>query len=213
MARIKRFQDFSLNEDFSLQGLLSSVLPALGGGFMKQVKQKIAANILEALGIDEGSELSVLVQEFVDSIPVSDIPGIATGENINAKYFAPKFAQFLQEYVQRRGLDNIAAKFGINPNGWIYGTLRETLQTQLGKEKLTNFFLSAFGESPHIGHSALSSLSGEEKQKFSDALNKRISQGYQMGNTTAAKPAEDKKDGGTPGFFSSHLKGAQEAQS
>jgi hypothetical protein len=212
MSRIKSFEDFSINEDFSLQGLLSSVLPALGGGFMKEVKQKIAASLLERLGIDEGSELSVLVQEFVDSIPVSDIPGIATGENINAKYFAPKFAQFLQEYVQRRGLDNIAAKFGVNPNGWIYGILRETLQTQLGKEKLTNFFLSAFGAGPNIGHEALKNLSPEEKDKFSDALNKRISQGYQIGGTsTNTAQTADKKDGG--GFFSSLLKGAEEAQS
>jgi len=201
MQRIKDFDSFSVNEDlnFNLSGILSKVLPVLGTGFTKTVKQKFAAILLEKLGIMENTMLSGLVQEFVDQIPVSDIPGIITGDNINAEYFAPKFAGFLQEFVQRKGLDTIATQIGIKPDGWIYSILRESLQTQIGKEKLTKFFLSAFG-GDNIGQSALSQLDPSDKNRFSDALSQRIGQNYNPNASSNTSSSTSKEDGG---FWSS----------
>ncbi len=177
MSRIKRLEEFQeINEDFSLNGILSSILPALGSGFTKTIKQKIVASLMETIGIKPDSVLSVLLQEFVDQLPVADIPGIITGEKGGAEYFAPKLAAFVQETVQRKGMDTFAEKLGIDPNsGWLYPILRETLQTQIGKENLTKFFLTLFNASKtNVGKSAVELLDPYHKEKLASELNKKM---------------------------------------
>lgn len=215
MSRVKKFEEFSsVNEEFSLGGVkdfLGGLLPSLGSGFTKTLKQKLAAVILEKFGIEENSELSVIVQEFVDQIPPTDIPGIISGEKATPEYFAPRMAGFVQEYVQRKGLDNIAAKIGINTTGWIYSTLRETLQDQIGKEKLTKLFLELFGaETSVIGKEALMGLDPKSKEMFSSALNQRASQGYYKSSGIKQTSSGSKSDfGGLGDFFSGLLQGAK----
>jgi len=215
MARVKKFEEFSsVNEEFSLDSVknfLGGLLPSLGSGFTKTLKQKLAAVILEKFGIEENSELSVIVQEFVDQIPPTDIPGIISGEKATPEYFAPRMAGFVQEYVQRKGLDNIAAKLGISTTGWIYSTLRETLQEQIGKEKLTKFFLDLFGaETSVIGKEALMGLDPKSKEMFSSAINQRASQGYSKPSGIKQTSSGSKSDwGGFGDFFGGLLQGAK----
>ena len=85
-----------------------------------------------------------MVQEFVATIPFSDIPGIITGEKANAEYFVPKLAEFIPRFFQRKGIDTIASSLGINSTGWLYSTLRNMLETDLGKQNLNKFLNSLF---------------------------------------------------------------------
>ena len=203
MERIKKLKDFSLNEDFSLSGLLSSVLPSLGQGFIKTLKQKIVGSLLDKFGILEDSTLSVLVQEFVDTIPVADIPKIITGDNVNVEYFAPKLAEFVQDTVQRKGLDTIAKGIGIDPTGWIYSTIRNTIQGQMGKEKLTKFFLEVLGGEDSVGQSALMDLDPKSK----DSLNQIIRKKYSLKGSSQGEKNIKSGDGSKPSFWDSLLGG------
>lgn len=219
MSRVKKFEEFSsVNEEFSfdsLKNFLGGLLPSLGSGFTKTLKQKLAAVILEKFGIEENSELSIIVQEFVDQIPPTDIPGIISGEKATPEYFAPRMAGFVQEYVQRKGLDTIATKLGIKPTGWIYSTLRETLQEQIGKERLTKFFLQLFGsETAGIGKEALMGLDPKSKEMFSSALYQRAGQGYSKPSGIKQQQTGSKSSwGGFEDFFSGLLQGAKNNQS
>ena len=197
MSKIKRLDEF-VNEDWSLTGILSSVLPSLGTGFTKTVKQKLAASLMDVIGIKPDTMLSTLLQEFVDQIPVADIPEIISGEKGGAEYFAPKMAAFVQETVQRKGMDTFAEKLGIDPNnGWLYPILRETLQGEIGKEKLTKFFLSLFDSSKeNIGDSAVKMLDPYNREKITNALKKKTKEN--------SSPLEMKKD---DGFLSNLLSG------
>jgi hypothetical protein len=217
MSKIKKLEEFELNEDFSLSnignsimGLVGKALPVLGGGFVKTIKQKITAIILEKVGIKEKSTLSVLVQEFVDQIPPADLPGILTGEKANAEYLAPKMAAFLQEFIQRKGLDSLAEQMGIETTGWLYSTIRESIQGEIGKEKLTKLFLSLFGSMPHVGSTAINSLDPADKGKFSDALNQRLSTSQTVSPATSpASSTESGSQSPISSFFSGLLTGAR----
>jgi hypothetical protein len=195
MSRIKRLEDFeSVNEGALdwLGGLFSKALPYLGSGVAKTVKQKIAEALVAKIGILPDSNLSVLVQEFVDAIPIADIPGIISGEKATPEYFAPKLAEFLQEFVQRKGLDGIVSGWGVDPKGWLYSIIREMLQEQMGKERLTEFFLWLFGKGnalKGIGAESLKNLPAGDKEKFSNELEKVAGKEYSQ-NRTGTK--EDK---------------------
>jgi hypothetical protein len=217
MSKIKKLEEFQLNEDFSLSnignslmGLVGKVIPVLGGGFVKTIKQKITAIILEKVGIKEKSTLSVLVQEFVDQIPPSDLPGILTGEKANAEYLAPKMAAFLQEFIQRKGLDSLAEQMGIETTGWLYSTIRESIQGEIGKEKLTKLFLNLFGSMPHVGGTAINSLDPADKSKFEDALNQRLTTSQTVAPTSSASPSTgNTTQSPFSSFFSGLLTGAK----
>lgn len=216
MSRVKKFDEFaSLDENISFQDVknfITGAIPSLGQGFTKTLKQKLAAILLEKLGVDEKSNLSVLIQEFVDQIPPTDIPGIISGEKANAEYFAPRMAGFLQEYVQRKGLDTIAQQFGINTTGWIYSILRETFQDQIGKEKLTKFFLNLFGaETTSLGKEAIMSLDPRDRAQFADALSQRAGRSYTKASGIPDRSSSSSKSsfGGLGDFFSGLLQGAK----
>ena len=58
MSKIKKFEDFSyesepIQEGFmdDVTGVIGKMIPFLGTGFIKTVKQKLAATLLEKLGI------------------------------------------------------------------------------------------------------------------------------------------------------------------
>jgi len=172
MAAVKTFDEFSINEDFSLEGILTHALPLLGDSFAQTIRQKIVATLMEKLGIEDKSTLSVMLQEFVSTIPFSDLPGIISGDKANAEYFVPKLAEFIPRFFQRKGIDTIAASLGINSTGWLYSTLRNMLETDLGKQNLNKFLTSLFGVDPghSMGKSIVSKLDPQEKEKMADAI-------------------------------------------
>jgi hypothetical protein len=189
MSRIvKDFDAFSQNEKINemwglddIQGMLGKILPTLGEGFTKTLKQKLSASLLEKFGIVPHSDMSAIVQELVDAVPASDLPEILAGKKTGGAYWAPIISQAVQEYVQRKGLDPIFSKIGINPEGWMGSTLRESLQTQIGKEKLEKLISFAFDDvtakdASSIGATALDSLDPAQKSKFNDAFSRAAGQ-------------------------------------
>lgn len=182
MQRILRLEEFkkdtnSLEENIDISGIISKVLPSLGTGFIKTLKQKLAAVLMEKIGVKENSNFSVIIQELVDSIEFSEMPGLITGENANAEFLAPRLAQAVQEYIQRKGMDSLIEPLGLEPNGWMYSTIRESLQGELGKEKLTSFFMSAFsGKS--LAAETVASLSSKEKSKLKGEFLQKASKAY-----------------------------------
>lgn len=200
MAAVKTFDEFSINEDFSLAGILSHALPLLGDSFGQTIRQKIAATLIEKLGIEDKSTLSVMVQEFVATIPFSDIPGIITGEKANAEYFVPKLAEFIPRFFQRKGIDTIASSLGINSTGWLYSTLRNMLETDLGKQNLNKFLNSLFNvDSGHsMGSSIISKLDPQDKEKMADVI--------QTKTTNSGSSDSDSSDG-VMGFLSGLMGG------
>ena len=184
MSRIiKDFDSFSnnpVNEDFSL-GKLGDIFGGLlnfaGEGLKRTIKQKVAAGLMEKLGIAENSTLSVLIQEVIEKIELKDYPDLLTGEKANVEYFAPLMAKAIQEFIQRKGIDTLASELGIKPNGWLYSTIREGLLSEKGKAAIESTLVSAFGgrdASGSIARDAISNLDQKDKLKISDALGKKI---------------------------------------
>lgn len=179
MTKIVKLDEFQhVNEELSMGELLfGKVIPFMGEGFIKTLKQKIAAILMEKIGILEDSKFSIIVQELVDAIPAKDIPGLITGEKANAEYLAPKLAQACQEYIQRKGLDSLFEPFGIDPNGWLASTVREGLQSEIGQEKLEAFFISALGGEKLLT-GALSKLDPKDKDAVNSALVQQAAKMY-----------------------------------
>lgn len=179
MTKIVKLDEFQpVNEELSMGELLfGKVLPFMGEGFIKTLKQKIAAILMEKIGILEDSKFSIIIQELVDSIPVKDIPGLMTGEKANAEYLAPKLAQAVQEYIQRKGLDSLFEPFGIDPNGWMASTIREGLQSEIGQDRLEAFFIAALG-GERILSGALSKLDPSDKRAVDSALVQQAAKVY-----------------------------------
>lgn len=179
MTKIVKLEEFQvIDESLSMGELLfGKVLPFMGEGFMKTLKQKIAAILMEKIGILEDSKFSIIIQELVDSIPVKDIPGLMTGEKANAEYLAPKLAQAVQEYIQRKGLDSLFEPFGIDPNGWMASTIREGLQSEIGQDRLEAFFISALG-GEKILSGALAKLDPSDKRAVDSALVQQAAKAY-----------------------------------
>lgn len=199
MQRILRLDEFkkdtrSLDENIDIYGILGKVIPSLGTGFIKTLKQKLAAVLMEKIGVKENSKFSIIIQELVDSIEFSEMPGLITGENANAEFLAPRLAQAVQEYIQRKGMDSLIEPFGLEPNGWMYSTIRESLQGELGKEKLTAFFMSAFSDEP-IGAKTISSLSAKEKEAFKGEFLQKAAKSYPT-SSAARNMATDKESSG-----------------
>jgi len=198
MSNIKKFEDFPydpspINEGFldDVTSIIGKMVPFLGTGFIKTIKQKLAATLLEKLGIMENTAASTIVQELVDSIEVKEMPGLLTGENANAEFLAPRLAKAVQEYIQRKGFDSLYAPFGIDPNGWLASTIRESFQEEVGKERLTNFFLKALGSEP-VGRDLIGKLDDKSKDQFKDALSQQLAKEY---------PTKVKSEGGSKGFM------------
>lgn len=179
MSKIVKLNEFeSTNENLTMGELLfGKVLPFMGEGFIKTLKQKIAAILMEKIGILEDSKFSIIIQELVDAIPAKDIPGLMTGEKANAEYLAPKLAQACQEYIQRKGLDSLFEPFGIDPNGWLASTIREGLQSEIGQDKLEAFFISALGGEKLLT-GALAKLDPKDKEAVNSALVQQAAKMY-----------------------------------
>lgn len=194
MTKIVKLDEFQIvNEDLSMGELLfGKVLPFMGEGFIKTLKQKIAAILMEKIGILEDSKFSIIIQELVDSIPVKDIPGLMTGEKANAEYLAPKLAQAVQEYIQRKGLDSLFEPFGIDPNGWMASTIREGLQSEIGQDRIEAFFISALG-GEKILSGALSKLDPSDKRAVDSALVQQAAKTYPTKRESSA--SSDKGSG------------------
>jgi hypothetical protein len=189
-----------LKEEFNWGNALSSIMGIAGTGFQKTIKEKIAAVILDKIGIMEDTILSQIVQEVVDAIPFKDYPAILTGEKANVEYLAPYMAQAITEFFERRGLDPIAQQIGIDPKGWLYSTIRNGLQSPQGKEKLKNFFVEAFGgkdSKGSVARDAFSDLSKADKDKISGEVEKKLS--MMDGKSDNQKNEE-------PGYLSDFLK-------
>lgn len=186
MSRIKSFEDFSSNpevnesiesiwDDFT--GILGKIIPVAGEGFIKTVKQKISAAIIEKVGIKENSTLSGLVQEIVSSIPVSDLPGLITGSKANAEYLAPVLAEATQNFIQRKGLEQLLEPLGAEPNGWLVATIRNSIQGEIGKDKLEKMYASLLG-AESLAPSVMSKFTDAEKDKFTSDLAQQAMKAY-----------------------------------
>jgi len=188
MTKIVKLNEFEeVNENLTMGEILfGKVLPFLGEGFIKTLKQKIAAILMEKIGILENSKFSIIIQELVDSIPAKDLPGLITGEKANAEYLAPKLAQACQEYIQRKGLDSLFEPFGIDPNGWLASTVREGIQSEIGQERLEAFFISALG-GERLLTGALAKLDPEDRKAVDSALVQQAAKSY---------PTQIKKESG-----------------
>lgn len=185
MARVKSFEDFSfedrVNEDNSvwddITGFLGRIIPSLGEGFTRTIKQKVSAAIIEKIGVREDTTLSALVQEIVASIPVADLPGIITGSKANAEYLAPLLAEATQNFIQRKGLENLMQPLGAEPNGWLVATIRNSIQGEIGKDRLEKMYAELLG-SESLTPSVMSKFSDEEKQKLSGDLAQQAMRAY-----------------------------------
>lgn len=229
---VKNFDSFSeenrINEMWGIddiKGMLGKVIPTLGEGFTKTLKQKLAATLMKKFGILEKSDLSAVVQEIVDAVPVADIPDIISGNKTDSNYWAPIVAQAIQEFIQRKGLDPLFEKIGIDPNGWIASTIRESMQTQLGKDKLKNMILFAFNgavgvgkDAVSLGSSTLDSLDPEHKDQLTSAFSKAAGQVRptystfvdDRGRTIDQSKSKDDKGGGIMDMIKSFMSGAAE---
>ena len=191
---IKDFDSFSsenTNESFGLDDFFSGILGFAGEGLRRTIKQKVAASLMEKLGVEENSALSVLIQEVVEKIPVKDYPALFTGEKANVEYLAPKMSEAIQDFFERKGIDTLAQQIGIKPGGWLFSTLREGLQSEKGRMIIENMLVSAFGgenAKGSIARDAIADLDPRSKSELSDAIKSKASQFY--GKST---PKEDEK--------------------
>lgn len=184
---IKDFDSFKedrVNEEFSLNNIgdfFGGIVTFAGEGLKKTIKQKIAASLMERLGVEENSTLSVLIQEVVDQIPVKDYPDLFTGEKANVEYLAPLMSKTIQEFIQRKGIDTLAQQLGIKVNGWLYSTLREGLQSEKGREIVENMLISAFGGKDakgSVARDAIASLDPKDKDQLADVVRKKADKFY-----------------------------------
>jgi len=193
MSRIiKDFDSFSDNnvneswEDFG--NFFTNIFGFAGEGLRKTIKQKVAAKLMEQIGVKENSNMSAIVQEVIDQIPISDYPKLLSGENANVEYLAPVLAKSLQEFIQRKGLDSLAEQMGIEPTGWLYSTLREGLQSERGRAIIENALVEAFGgpnAKGSLGMEAISDLDSRDKQELVNAARNKAAQIHGKPNTVA----------------------------
>jgi hypothetical protein len=176
MSRVKSFEDFSskgsrIDESIfdDILGMFGKLLPVAGEGFIRTIKQKISAAIIEKIGVKENSMLSGFVQEVVASIPVKDIPGIITGSKTNTEYLVPLLAESTQNFIQRKGLEQLLEPLGAEPNGWLVATIRNAIQGEIGKKNLEKMFTSLLGAEP-FSNSVMDKFSPEEKEQLSGSL-------------------------------------------
>lgn len=188
--RIKKLDEYKVNEDFDIGSILSSVFPILGGAFADTIKGKITAALLEKIGLVEGSLLSTFFQEFVIEIPVGDYPRILSGDS-DANYWAPKLSDFARRFIERKGIDTIAEKMGIKPTGLAFTYFRNIFLSKEGQDKLTAFFASVIGASD-IGGEALKNLNPSEKSKLADIISKRMEK---QGSVSSSQTQNRSSDG------------------
>ena len=64
MTKIVKLDEFDhMNEELSMGEILfGKVLPFMGEGFIKTLKQKIAAILMEKIGILEDSKFSIIIE-------------------------------------------------------------------------------------------------------------------------------------------------------
>lgn len=197
MSRIiKDFDSFNeapVNEEFSWKGVgdfFSGVLGFAGEGLRKTIKQKVAATLMEQLGVEENSNASAIVQEIVDQIPLQDYPDLLTGEKANVEYLAPMMAKSISEFVARKGMDPLAQSMGLKTDGWLYSTIREGLQSDKGRLIIQNALVEAFGGKSakgSVARDAISNLDPRSKEELSDTVKGKIDQIYGKSGSTQSQ--------------------------
>jgi len=198
------FKEDQINEGFSLSdigGFFSGVLGFAGEGLRKTIKQKVAASLMERLGVEENSVFSTLIQEVVDQIPVKDYPKLFTGEKANVEYLAPMMSKAIQELIQRKGIDGIAQQLGLKTDGWLFSIIREGIQSESGRENIENMLISAFGgknAKGSVARDVISTLDPEDKDKLANVVKKKADKFY-------GKSSADKAESGSNDYVSSFL--------
>jgi len=197
MSRVKSFEDFSsegsrIDESIfdDILGMFGKLLPVAGEGFIRTIKQKISAAIIEKIGVKENSMLSGFVQEVVASIPVKDIPGIITGSKTNTEYLVPLLAESTQNFIQRKGLEQLLEPLGAEPNGWLVATIRNAIQGEIGKKNLEKMYTSLLGAEP-FSNSVMDKFSPEEKEQLSGSLAQQAMKVYPTSVKKNITPGSD----------------------
>lgn len=182
IQKVQNFDEFTskkineANDSFFSFDFLGNLFTKGFDAFTDVLKGKVTAHIFEYLGIGEGSILSKLVQNFVETIPVKDYYAILFKSKISAPYLAPKAAQATIEFLTEMGVDGIAKNLGITDNnGYLYRTISEMLTNEVTKKdfskKLENFYLSMFGGLPETSvEDFQKSLNPQEKTKIENEL-------------------------------------------
>jgi hypothetical protein len=196
------FKESQVNEEFQwsdVGNFFSGILGFAGEGLRKTIKQKVAASLMERLGVEENSIFSTIIQEVVDQIPVKDYPELFTGEKANVEYLAPMMSKAIQELIQRKGIDGIAQQLGLKTDGWLFSTIREGLQSEKGRENIEAMLIAAFGGKDargSVARDAISTLDPRDKDKLADVVKQRADKFY-------GKPGEKEEDKGFGDYISS----------
>lgn len=178
------FADDNTNEAFDLSGVMDFLGGAVGfagEGLRKSIKEKIAEIIMEKIGILPDTILSGLVQEVVDQVPIKDYPAIMTGEKANVEYLAPMLSKAVIELVERKGLDTMAKQIGIDPNGMIFRTIRNGVQSEKGRAVIEKIIIDLFGgenATGSVARDAIVGLEQKDKNELADTIRNKASQFY-----------------------------------
>jgi len=195
---IKSIDSFpSVNEEFGFLDVLSKGVEFIGTGISNTIKQKITAYLLEYLGIREESPLSVILQEVVEEIEISEYYGIISGKNVSMDFFIPKFAEALVEFLQRTGFDGIAESIGIEKTGWLYSVARESISEKLSesenlKKDIEVLLNSVFNSSKGSGRKLEDFINPQKISKGLDASDRES-----LINKIEGKPGGSKNKKGT----------------
>jgi hypothetical protein len=176
---VKSFSEF-INKPVNEADLFSwdTVTSLFGKGLdavSDVVKGKVIAVLLSKLGIKEGSIFEKLVENFVETIPVSDYYSLVFKGKASAPYLAPKAAQATMEFLQEKGLDGMAQALGIDEKGLIYRTISEMITNETTKgtfsKTLEQFYLEIFGGiEPTSVEQFKKDLSSQEKTQIMTSL-------------------------------------------
>lgn len=197
---------FELNEDFSFGSLFSSIGNFFAGGLAPMVKRKLAEYLMSKIGILPDSTGSYIVQNVVKLIPVKDYPGIFTGSKLNAEYLTPLFAEATAQMLADKGIDTvlspIAEKLGIDPKGWLFTWIKESiLQAQSNRvqfvKSIENFY-RFLGSIDISAGDFNSTIDKKEGKKIASGIQKQLS----LKNPALAKKVEaSQESGGLEGLF------------
>lgn len=208
IQKVQNFDEFTsqkideANDSFFSFNFLGDLFTKGFDAFSDVLKGKVISYLTEYLGISEGSVFSKILQNFVETIPVSDYYSILFNSKANARYLAPKAAQATMEFLMEMGVDGIAGNLGVSDkNGYLYRTISEMLTNELTRKdftkKLESFYLSMFGGLPQTSAEEFQkSLKPQERTKMQDEL---VAKAKTKG-ITAEKPEE--KNAMLSNFFS-----------
>lgn len=179
MSNIKKLNEFAVNEDVNWGNFFNNVFSLAGEGFRTTIKTRITAVLLEKLGLKEKTLLCAFVENFVQEIPVMDLPKIISGESLGSSYWVPKLSDSIRRFIDQKGIDTIAESMGINTNppGLAYTYFRNILLSRQGQEKIAKMFADIF-DSANVGPETINSLDDLHKARLSDAMKRQMGPNY-----------------------------------